>query len=461
MIMKKMFITIVLVGISMFTMAQTPSAKQETTYRRSSLYTIMLPDDKLEGDQKTIVTETFLKKAFPDKYNNHCLKERVLDLAALKDLKVSADEIAAAEKEANPQKKGGIAKKGLGFMKKLTSGSSTESSTSAATPSGSVSDAEYIAKLQKYFADKHVAGRMVAKWFGGPETAPKKATPISTSLIEERGLKTLSTDEINKAKQKVGEKEKLVAAAEYDLMGKTFVTVNRYSYLSAEDIIAITTAVASAAGGGAIAAYGGAALSAVLKGYFVKTTTYLFQLDLDKDAINKLVEKYNGNIVGLYTDKDIKLKYVGKTWDYAPATMKLSAKSAASDTLIAHATLRATDGAIAKLQKKYEQFKTLSTLHQDGDKLFAFVGTKEGCQEGDKFDVLQKTLDDNGNEVFETVGQVKIQKGQLWDNRPGAGQKVEGAATTKDKSGADPNLTFSGLGTSKKLWEGSLLRQVK
>lgn len=244
-------------------------------------------------------------------------------------------------------------------------------------------------------------------------------------------------------------------------MGKTFVTVNRYSYLSAEDIIAMTTAVASAAGGGMIAAYGGAALSAVLKGYFVKTTTYLFQLDLDKDKINKLVEKYNSNIVGLYADNDIKLKYVGKTWDYAPATMKLTTKDAASDTLIAHATLRATDGAIAKLQKKYEQFKTLSTLHQDGEKLFAFVGTKEGCKEGDKFDVLQKTLDDNGNEVFETVGQVKIQKGELWDNRPGAGQKIEGAATSKDKSGANPNLTFSGLGTSKKLWEGSLLKQVK
>lgn len=70
MIMKKMFFTIALVGVSMLTMAQTSSTKQETTYRRSSLYTIMLPDDKLEGDQKTIVTETFLKKAFPDKYNN-------------------------------------------------------------------------------------------------------------------------------------------------------------------------------------------------------------------------------------------------------------------------------------------------------------------------------------------------------------------------------------------------------
>ena len=458
--MKKLILTITMVSLTAATFAQ--SAKQETSYRRSSLYTIMLPDDKLEGDQKAIVTETFLNKAFPEKYNNHCLKERIIDLAALKNLKVSAEEISAAEAEANQgkSKAGGFAKKGLGFMKKLTS-SSTSSETTSETPSGSVSDAEYIAKLQKYFTANHVAGSMVAKWFGGPETAPKKATPISTTLVEERGIKTLSTDELNKAKQKVGEKEKLVAAAEYDLMGRTFVTVNRYSYLSAEDIIAITSAAASAVGGGAIAAYGGAALSAVLKGYFVKTTTYLFQLDLNKDNINKLIEKYNSNIIGLYTNNDIKLKYVGKTWDYAPATMKISAKSAASDTLIAHATLRATDGAIAKLQKEYDQFKTLATLHQDGEKLFAFIGAKEGCKEGDKFEVLQKTLDDEGNEVIETVGQVKIQKGELWDNRPGAGKAIEGAATNKDKSGANASLTSSGLGTSKKLWEGSLLRQTK
>ena len=83
------------------------------------------------------------------------------------------------------------------------------------------------------------------------------------------------------------------------------------------------------------------------------------------------------------------------------------------------------------------------------------------CKEGDKFEVLQKTLDDEGNEVFETVGQVKIQKGELWDNRPGAGKAIEGAATNKDKSGANASLTSSGLGTSKKLWEGSLLRQTK
>lgn len=108
--MKKLILTITMVSLTAATFAQ--SAKQETSYRRSSLYTIMLPDDKLEGDQKAIVTETFLNKAFPEKYNNHCLKERIIDLAALKNLKVSAEEISAAEAEANQgkSKAGGFAK---------------------------------------------------------------------------------------------------------------------------------------------------------------------------------------------------------------------------------------------------------------------------------------------------------------------------------------------------------------
>ena len=38
--------------------------------------------------------------------------------------------------------------------------------------------------------------------------------------------------------------------------------------------------------------------------------------------------------------------------------MKLSTKSDADTKLIARATVRATDAAIADLQKKYEEFKT-------------------------------------------------------------------------------------------------------
>ena len=53
---------------------------------------------------------------------------------------------------------------------------------------------------------------MVAKWFGGGEAAPTSAKPLDVALIEDRGLNTLSQEELNKAMQVVGGKEKLLAA---------------------------------------------------------------------------------------------------------------------------------------------------------------------------------------------------------------------------------------------------------
>ncbi len=426
--------------------------RQETTYRRSSLYTIMIPDADLTGDEKTIVSNTFLEKAFPDKYDNMCMKTRVIELKDLESLGVTQADIDKVDKELTEKKSGAgkLLKKGISFIKKASADEGTEVQTAS-------KDAQYIAQLNAYFAKNHIAGKLVAKWLGGGETAVKHQAP-RTTLIEQRGLNTLSQDELNKAKQMVGGKEKLVGAAMYDLMGKTFVMVNRYSYTPAEDIIAYISAAASSVAGD-YAALAGAGLAAVIKGYFVKTTTYLYQLDITKDDINKFAEM--SDISSLYTDDNIKLKYVGKTWDYAPATLQLSTKSDADTKLIARATVRATDGAIAKLQKKYDQFKTLSTLHQDGEKLYAYVGTKEGCKEGDKFEVLQKKLDENGNEVYDVIGKVKIEKGQLWDNREGAGEKIEGAATDKEDKSANANLSYSGMGTSKKLLDGSLIRQVK
>ncbi len=457
--MKKALIASVLIAIGASAIAQEQKTgqKQETTYRRSSLYTIMLPDDKLVEHARDAVTEAFLQKSFPDKYNNHCLNDRVLDLASIKNIEVTPEEVAAAQ-EQGAKGIGGLLKKGLGVMKSAAKEAKI-STDSVAT----LSDADYVAKLQKYFETHNTAGALVAKWFGGPDACPQKIKALSVKLIEERGINTLSPEELEKAKLAVGGMEKLIASASYDLMGRTFVMVNRYSYLSAEDVIAYST-IAAAAFFGNYATLAGSALASVLKGYFVKTSTYLFQLDLTQEQIMQLSTKYQKDIRKLYTDNSIKLKYVGKTWDYAPATLKMSVKSQNDALLIERATIRATDGAISKLQKRYEQFKTLATLHQDGENLYAYIGAKEGCKEGDKFEVLQKTIDKEGVEVYKAVGVVKIEKGQLWDNRNGINLKVEGAATDekkKDKEKANSALSFSGFGTSKKLLEGSLIRQIK
>lgn len=503
--MKKQLLTVLLLGLSALCAAQ--ADKQETAYRRSSLYTIMIPDNSLTGETLTAVKTAFLENAFPDKYNDHNLSERILEPSKNKDIEVSEKEIYAYlestgrsrswYKSDGNESKDDIEKSKDDIEKSLPSRDPNERITKQPESfkdifkdyaksfkddfksikddfaqmrkdnrefaqdmersSSHYRDAEYILWLTKYFTKNHVAGRMVAKWFGGADTVTAK--PIDLALIEDRGLNTLSQDEMNKAMQIVGGKERLLAAAEYDLMNRTFVTVTRYSYVSAAELLALTAAVAAyVPGPGMFVAAGAVAAGTAVQGYFVTTSTYLFQLDVTNDKINELISKYSADISGLYTDDDIKLKFVGMADAKAAAAMKISLSDDVVTKLITRATIQATDGVIAKLQSKHDQFKTLATLHQDGKNLFAYVGTKEGCEEGTKFEVLQKTIDDNGNEVFEVVGKVKIKRGQLWDNRAGANEQIEGGET--DKKG-NANLSYSGFGKSKKLLEGSLIRQME
>jgi hypothetical protein len=152
---------------------------------------------------------------------------------------------------------------------------------------------------------------------------------------------------------------------------------------------------------------------------------------------------------------------VGKTMKYAPATMKLSTKSDADTKLIARATVRATDAAIADLQKKYEEFKTLATLHQEDDgTLFSYIGKKEGIDSGDKFEVLERVMKD-GKETFKVVTTIKVDKKGVWDNREGAGEIIQGSAQDKEDDDINTSLTYTTFGKSKKMLEGSLIRQVK
>ena len=66
---------------------------QETAYRRSSLYTMMMPDPALAGEAKAIVEGTFDTIPIPDKYNDHNLDVRTVDISGIT---VTEADIAAA-----------------------------------------------------------------------------------------------------------------------------------------------------------------------------------------------------------------------------------------------------------------------------------------------------------------------------------------------------------------------------
>ena len=263
-------------------------------------------------------------------------------------------------------------------------------------------------------------------------------------------------------------------AAEKDLLPRTFVMVTSYAYQSSEEVAAMVAAGGAVAGGtvGAIAQLGASAAAAVLKGYFITTTSYLFQLDWDEEKMLSFYEKYwNAKDTRAFdTDTTFQLKYVGKTSDFAPATLKLTTKGDEMGMkLISRATARATDTSIAKLQKKYEVFKTLSVLNvsDDGNTMYAFIGKKEGVKKGDKFEVLEQIADEDGNITYKKIGTVKVAKGMVWDNRAGAGEKLEGEAVSKEDDDDDnigydkPYTTFEGKPGKGMEFGGLWLRQLK
>ncbi|MBE6256453.1 MAG: hypothetical protein E7103_00630 [Prevotella sp.] len=459
--MKKLTMLVALTcATATITFAQ--KGTKEMKYRRSSLYTIMVPSDKLTGEAKEVVTATFDTLAIPDKYNDHNLKVRHIDLTKIE---VTPEEVKAAEEIRGGHKKGiaGLAKKGLNFAKKAVSKSET----------GGMGGDEKVAKILKFFKENYIANKLIGKWYNESKTL-KGGSHFNTNLITERGLFGASQEELNKYKGVIGGKNKIMDAAEKDLVPRTFVMVTSYAYQSSEEVAAMAAAGSAVAGGtvGAITQLTASAAAAVLKGYFITTTSYLFQLDWDEEKMLTFYEKYwNAKDTKAFdTDTTFQLKYVGKTSDFAPATLKLTLKGDEMGMkLISRATARATDASIAKLQKKYEVFKTLSVLNvsDDGSTMYAYVGKKEGVKKGDKFEVLEQEADEDGNITFKKIGTVKVAKGMIWDNRAGAGEKLEGEAETKEDDDDDdiaydkPYTTFEGKPGKGMEMGGLWLRQLK
>lgn len=449
--MKKT-ILLMLLSVTTFIGVKGKDSVKEVKYRRSSLYTIMIPDDKLSEESYKLVQSSFLSLPIPDKYNDHNLSERVVDI---KSITVSDEEVKAVEQATGKSKSklGGLMK---GLTKEVVGDTSEK---------GTLSDTEIIARIMKHFKDQKVANQLVAKWYGYDGTDEK----FNYELIKERGIQSSSQEEMIAAQLSKGGKSKIMDGASVELIPQTFVMVTRYSYLSAEEILAIINATAGTGVlGGAIGGYTQLATSVAgmaLKGYYVKTTSYLFQLQWDKNTQTEFETKYwNANPKDFINRGQCELRYVGKTWDYAPATLKLSFKADADAKIIMRATARATDGSILKLQKKYEQFKTRAPLHIDEEgNIFAYIGVKEGVKDGTKFDVFEQSMQEDGTMVYRKVASISALKGKVWDNRAGANETIEGsAAEPNEEKDGDTTLKCTYFsGNPKKLMDGMLIRQVK
>lgn len=456
---------------------QTMSAQQqnETKYRRPSLYTMMIPINDGDTDEERIaksqvIQDTFTGLATPDKYNDHRLGNAVINLSKIE---VTDDEIAAVAESGGGKKKG--FGKALGGLSKAA-GSSASGGTDPKYASiiddvTGKRDKKYIACILKYFKENHTADSLVYKWYNGSSSPKADGLFFDYNLIAERGVTSASKEDLDKAAQTLGGVEAIQNEAAADLIPRTFVAVSRYKLLTVDDLVLYAQAAASmvpnamAQSAAMLAAEG---LKKVLDGNFVSTSTYLFQLRWTPE----IQQDFETNVYGVTDAAKVKefidsgkceLVYVGKTKDRTPGTLSFAMAQDKINKIMARATERAQDGAISKLAKEYDQFKTLSTLHVEGDRLFSYIGMKEGAKDGDQFEVLEQTFNPQTKAYgFEIVGKVKVAKGKVWDNRAGAGEQLEGVAIGKDEVVTDASLTATEFeGKAGKFSDGMLLRQVK
>ncbi|MBO7068159.1 MAG: hypothetical protein J6W52_05715 [Bacteroidaceae bacterium] len=452
---KALFLSIALLCLNTTVKAQEDA---DSKYLRNSLYMLkldMAPENEEYAHAFEVMNNAFDGINFAqryERYNDFSLGTRHIDWTKVPT--VTGAEMDAVEKES---KKDQMIKQQLQSM---------------GIKVDPISEREYAARLLKYFNEQQFGNQLVAKWHMAPNADPKNITNWDLGTLLELGTKGLSEEA--RANAKASENINSIAGGpemENKLLGSTYVCVNDYRMMTAQEksagaialaeiTLQFLPSIAQVAGSAAVSIAKAAA--AKTKGYFVKTNAYLFKLDWDEEKRKGFDELFALNPGSFYEKANYQLKYVGKSSKSAGAGMTMDA--AKVDELTARGALRATDAAFAALQRNYEEFRPMCSLHVIDGKLAAYIGKKESIKGGDKFNVFVPEEDKDKNIVWKQVGSIKVDKNGVWDNSEGAGQVIEGAAQDGEKDDdGNAALTYTTFSDkpSKKIGEGCMIRLAK
>lgn len=342
-----------------------------------------------------------------------------------------------------------------------------------------IAEREYAARLLKYFNEKKFGNKLVAKWHvpAGADYTNVATWDDSLSVIVEYGRAGLSEEKRANATS-TNDLRDVCQRSETQLLNTTYVCVNNYRMMTAQEKSATAIALAKvtleylpglAQLAGKVAVTAAEKAAEKTKGYFVRTNAYLFKLDWDDTKFQEFYDNYWGNsekpdpanVAAFNSSANYQLKYVGRSSKYAGAGLTM--KSANLDKLIARGALRATDAAFAALQRDYDEFRPMSSLHVQDGKLVAYIGTKEGVKAGDKFEVFMREMTADKTYEWKKVGSIKVAKGSVWDNQEGANETLEGAAEDGEQVEGDSSLKYTVFSDkpSKKIGDGCLIRLAK
>lgn len=376
-------------------------------YRRSSLYTLMINDpNRLHANT---IYDAFGNSELPNKFNDHNIGPYLIA--------------------------------GVGGLKDQTS------------------------HINSYLTNNSVARSLIAKWFNRDADGN-----FNMNLVAKRGMyDATAMDKVIANSSERG--NAMLADAGEELIGKTFVIINDYKYTNKEEVVAKAKKASGWAKVAASYVPGGSTVTSTLdvaetaatvagKGYVVKTTSYLYHLVWDEEAAaifynNYWTDKNNqdpSKVSAFNNANEFKLQLIGFQSAWADVQSTIFTNKSEKD-LIRMATIKATDKAIAKLAVKYEEFRTKTPLYST-EPLAAKIGLKEGLEKGDKFEVLEQLITEDGKTEYKRKGVIKVS--EVWDNSLSVEEMEE--LKRQGKLTGNQYTTFKGAGN---YYPGMLIKQIK
>lgn len=432
---------------------------------------------------KDTIVKSFYEAPFPDKYDEHSFGVKSFNPATY---------------VLNDEEKKGLKKSTSATGDLLGSIGSTALTAFAATQGIALDPAtfeidrsllpeEVPVIIQKYLSKNRVANKMVAKWYNRQIDGS-----FDINLISDRSLYNASEKEANISK-KVSDGTNLLKYAGIELLGNTFLVVNKFKFIKNEipanlarlGARMIASKLSSPFNTIAIKAADIAyALASV--GYSVKATSYLYKLKWN-DSVQAVFDN------NLYFDKtsinaekkaafDIsdlfQMEFVGSENASGLVMIDFTSKGRTQETIVKTATIRTIDEVYAKLQRSYDVFLPKTELYTGGEIITAKIGMKEGLVGGEKFEVFEPTQNpETGIIKFVSKGKITVDKNSIWDNRYNAGSVPEAENTslsvakvedTNNKTVENntekeitPPLDRTTFKGSKKYYSGMLIKQIK
>ena len=441
--MKKTIIAFSLLSFGISSFAQAQEKSMDVKFRRSSLHTMVIESENFP--QKEVVLNAFNNAPFPDKYNDHTIGNKSFNPA---NYKLTPEEKALVYK---PSKMG----------KFLTEAADIQIDSVAK---------ELPLRIQKYLSKEKIASKLVSKWFNRQTDGS-----FDWNLVADRGVFNASFLE-TKSAQSSSDGQALLKTAGFELIDNTFVVINKFNFYPNEPVARAIRDFAKAevvksvkipmllekANKGLDAVY-----EKTKEGYSIFATSYLYKLVWNDTISNKFftdmyMEKgsFDPAKKNAFDNSDLfKLEFVGD--ESASGLIMFSLKEKRTEEqIITLSTKRIIDNVYAKLQKKYDVFKTKTPLYT-GYPITAKIGLKEGLEGGEKFEVLEQNIDPKtGVSTYKIIGSIKVDKDSIWDNTFNEGEApvAEPIVEGKEIKPIIDRTTFDG---GKKFYSGLLIKQIK